>query len=260
MGRLRRTVHRSGLVAYRSPRLEELGVRHVFTTKIGARGRELCVRRPDADSRRALLELLGAEESGDLRFARQVHGNAVLELAPNEDSSDRAADALIARAPAPPIGVYTADCVPVLLASADGSRVAALHAGWKGILAGVIPAALARLRAAAPETEWVAAIGACLSVDRCEMGADVSERFLQADLGTAVSRELGRRDRVDVRAAVRLQLEREGLRAIDVSDRCTWDNAEEFGSHRRDVTHGSRERATSQGALVRPSSEGRPQT
>ncbi len=253
MGRLRRVTHRSGLVAYRSPRFDELGICHVFTTKVGAKGRELCVRRPDADSRRALLELLGAEDSGALRFARQVHGNTVLEPDPSEDSTDQAADALLAKAPAPAIGVYTADCVPVLVASVDGSRVAAVHAGWKGILAGVIPAALARLRATAPETEWVAAIGACLSADRCEMGAEVSERFGQADLGPAVLREAGRRDRVDVRLAVRLQLEREGLQAIDISDCCTWEDAGEFGSHRRDVTHGSRVRATSQGALVRPS-------
>lgn len=250
MGRLRRVVHESGLIAYRSPRFEELGVRHVFTTKVGARGRELCVRQPDQESRRVLLELLGEERSAALRFARQVHGSTVLECAPGEDPRDQPADALTARTPAPAIGVYTADCVPILIASADGSHVAAVHAGWKGILAGVIPAALARLRETAPKSKWVAAIGACLSTERCEMGEEVSERFLAADLAAAVSREAGRRDRVDVRAAVQLQLEREGLQAIDVSDRCTWDDAEEFGSHRRDVTHGPRERATSQGALI----------
>lgn len=252
MGVLRRVEHPSGLIVYRSPRFEELGLPHAFTTRIGAGGAELCAREPDSLSRAALLDVLGATGEPPVRFARQVHGAIVLEPAPEEQVRDAPADALVTGHPNHLIGVYTADCVPVLITTVDGSRVAAVHAGWKGLLAGVIPAALGHFGG----QELAAAIGACLSVDRCEMGPEVTERFEAADLGASIRREPGRRDRIDVRHAARLQLERGGVHAVDVSDRCTFDDAGDFGSHRRDVTHGDRRRATSQGALVGIGSRG----
>jgi len=142
--------------------------------------------------------------------------------------------------------VYTADCVPVLVASRDGKRVAAIHAGWRGLVAGVIPAALARLGA----EPAAAAIGPCLSLASCEMGPEVAEQFERAGLGAAIHAQPGGRPHIDLRAAARLQLERGGCARVDISDRCTYVHAEELPSHRREVTHGGAARAGRIGAFI----------
>ena len=63
-------------------------------------------------------------------------------LAPEDGADLGEADAVVSGLPGAPVGVVTADCVPVLAASADGRAVAAIHAGWRGLAAGVIPEAL----------------------------------------------------------------------------------------------------------------------
>jgi hypothetical protein len=153
------------------------------------------------------------------------------------------------------VGVFTADCVPVLLASADGRRVAAVHAGWRGLVAGVIPRALEALVSNEPSAsvrELAAAIGPCLSLARFEVGTEVAEQFALAGLADAVRGDLGEKPHVDLRAAAAMQLERAGVARIDATDRCTWEQAGDFPSHRRDVTHGGRERAGRLLALVSP--------
>ncbi|MBX2852688.1 MAG: polyphenol oxidase family protein, partial [Phycisphaeraceae bacterium] len=119
------------------------------------------------------------------------------------------------------------DCVPVLIAAADGKAVAAVHAGWRGLLSGVVAEAADALAAG-----FVAAIGPCISVKRFEVGEEVAERFDQR----FVRRDLGSRPHVDLRAAVHAQLHRLGAQQIDTTDRCTAEHEDEFYSYRRDVT------------------------
>jgi hypothetical protein len=241
---LQRIVHRSGLVAYRSQELARLGVPHLFTTRIGIGGAELDLREPAAETLAVLRECAGVAGSPPLLSLRQVHGAVVHEL----DDAARGLDGdawTSARADRLAL-VYTADCVPVLVASADGKRVAAIHAGWRGLVAGVIPAALARL--GAPPA--AAAIGPCLSLESCEMGPEVAEQFEQAGLGAAIEVRPGARPHVDLRAAARIQLERGGCARVDISDRCTYVHAEELPSHRREVTHGGAARAGRIGAFI----------
>ncbi|MEO0649711.1 MAG: polyphenol oxidase family protein [Planctomycetota bacterium] len=234
-----------GAVALRSPKLEALGVPHLFTTRLGPAG-ELCVR----GCRRGELETvrsgLGAGRAVSVVQARQIHGAAVVEVEFPGPSTVGDADALVTSRPEAALMVYTADCVPVLVASSDGRRVGAIHAGWRGLVQGVIPAAIERFG----EAPAAAAIGACLSRERCEMGPEAAEQFVDAGLAEVVGPGPGDRARVDVRAAARLQLERAGVGQIDVSGDCTWNDARLFHSHRRDVTHGSRDRAGSLGALI----------
>lgn len=84
---------------------------------------------------------------GTLR-AKQVHGNTIARLEGGLGVSPPEADALLSRDPSQAVAIVTADCVPILLASADGQCVAAVHAGWRGLVCGVIPAAIAAL------SEW----------------------------------------------------------------------------------------------------------
>jgi YfiH family protein len=243
---LTRAVQGSGLVGYRSPRLAALGVPHLFTTRLGGGGRELCVGRADDAVWQELRRAAGAEPRARVVAVRQVHGAQVLEVGAEPPPPEACADALVTAAAQALLLVYTADCVPVLLTAEGGARVAAIHAGWRGLVAGVIPAAVAALggRPAA------AAIGPCLGVERGEMGPEVIEQFEAAELGEAVVRRPGVRDRVDVRRAAQLQLRRAGFLEVDCSDRCTYEHAAEFHSHRRDVTHGQAPRAGRLGALI----------
>lgn len=241
---LQRLAHRSGLVAYRSEELAGVGVPHLFTTRVGIGGAELDLREPAAETLAVLRECAHVAGSAPLLSLKQVHGALVHEL--DDAARGLDGDAWTSGRTDRLALVYTADCVPVLVASRDGKRVAAIHAGWRGLVAGVIPAALARLGA----EPAAAAIGPCLSLESCEMGPEVAEQFERAGLGAAIHAQPGGRPHIDLRAAARLQLERGGCTRIDISDRCTYVNADELPSHRREVTHGGAARAGRIGAFI----------
>jgi hypothetical protein len=212
-----------GFVGYRSPLLAALRVPHVFTTRHGGLGepRERTARAAGLAGARAVT-------------VTQVHGARVLELGSETlPSPDSEADALVSTRRDLFVAVHTADCVPVLLASRDGTRVAAVHAGWRGLVAGVLPRTLERFGAASP----VAAIGPCLSRAHFEVGPEVVEAFRAAELGSTVVERPDRRACIDLVLAARLQLERGGVRELDAAALCTYELEEEFYSHRRDVTH-----------------------
>jgi YfiH family protein len=97
----------------------------------------------------------------------QVHGVETFELqSPGADSERREADVILSCEPGIFIGIVTADCVPILLAAVDGSAVAAIHAGWRGLAAGVIEAGLNVLRKRATKgVALAAAVGP--SAGRC---------------------------------------------------------------------------------------------
>ncbi len=234
-----------GFTGYRSPLLDELGVPHLFTTRIGG------ARRDDLDlgalDRTALERVLRAARAPLARLAtvKQVHGASVVVLGALPAAPPRA-DALVSARSDLLLCIHVADCVPVLMASADGRRVAAVHAGWRGLVAGVIPRALAELEG----SEIVAAIGPCISCERYEVGPEVAQAFAQAGLAAAVHERLPARPRVDLRGAAELQLRAAGVRRIDSTDRCTHRDAEEFFSHRRDVTHGALASTGRLGALI----------
>ena len=97
----------------------------------------------------------------------------------------------------------------------------------------------------------VAAVGPCLSLERFEVGEEVALEFERAGLGEFVARELGPKPHVDLRAATHRQLEQGGVETIELSERCTWGDPS-LWSHRRDVTHGGRQRSGRLGALVTP--------
>jgi YfiH family protein len=136
-----------------------------------------------------------------------------------------------------------ADCAPLLLASADGRVVAAVHAGWRGVLAGVVPGAVRELRrvcsaAGQAPARILAAIGPCIGPEAFEVGQEVVEQF-QARFGQRVPVDRNTasgKGHVDLRAAIRIQLLDAGVNddCIDSSDLCTYRDAEQFFSHRRD--------------------------
>jgi polyphenol oxidase len=198
-----------------------------------------------AENRRRLLRALGV--AGPLYVARQVHGAAVVRVRAGDDPAAIApieADALITGDADVAVGIFVADCVPALLVDPRSGAIAAVHAGWRGTVAGVLPAAVRALGAefgARPEDLRVAlgpAIGACCF----EVGAEVVRAFEAAALGGAADvvmpspRGVAGKWHVDLKAANRLLLEREGVRsdAIDVGTDCTHHDRARFFSYRRD--------------------------
>ncbi len=244
---LERFQDEDGFVGYRSPLLVSLGLPHLFTTRIGAHPRRaLDLGALDAERHARVARAAGLPRAR-LEFARQVHGASVRLLprdAPREPTPE--ADGLVSEADDVLVGVYVADCVPVLLARSDGSRVAAVHAGWRGLVAGVIPRALELLGPG----RLAAAIGPCLSRAHFEVGPEVVAAFARAGLGAVVHEPPGQRAHIDLAAAAALQLGAGGVSLVDASDRCTYACEEEFYSYRRDVTHGGRGRTGRLAALI----------
>jgi len=102
---------------------------------------------------------------GEPEWINQTHGVGVVTL---ENDRGRDADAAITREPGRVAVVMTADCLPILLCNRDGSEVAALHAGWRGLQAGIIPAALAAMHS--PRGQLLAWIGPSISQACFEVG------------------------------------------------------------------------------------------
>ncbi|MFO1285894.1 MAG: polyphenol oxidase family protein [Rubrivivax sp.] len=113
-------------------------------------------------------------------WLQQVHGTAVIELdASTPEHATEPADAAWTRTPGIACVVGAADCLPVLFAVRDGSAVAAAHAGWRGLAAGVLEAAVHALAhgAAVQPADLVAWLGPCIGPRRFEVGADVLLAF-----------------------------------------------------------------------------------
>lgn len=169
----------------------------------------------------------------DLKRVKQVHSARVLEVGA-ESTDGREADALVSRARFA-VGVRTADCVPVLVADTVSGAVAAIHAGWRGIVGRIIESATASL--GGDRSRFVAAIGPCIMVCSFETGLDVAEQIAAAsDASVVASRHGDGKAMVDLRKAARVQLERAGLVAASIDDvaRCTFCEPDLFFSYRRD--------------------------
>ncbi len=175
--------------------------------------------------------IAGQLDALDLAFVRQVHGRDVARLtAPAAHPPE--ADAVVTDVVDLPVAVQTADCVPILLADLTGGQVAAVHAGWRGVVCDVVGAALDEMAATGPVHAWIgpAICPGCYEVSdevRAEVAAAAPEAYAQTRAGTPA---------VDVRAGVAGQLMRRGIRAEMVGG-CTFES-EDLYSFRRDAVTG----------------------
>ena len=150
-----------------------------------------------------------------MAYASQVHGADVIEATAGGLAGE--ADALVARQRGLLIAVRVADCVPVLVAGPMG--VAAIHAGWRGVAAGVVGAGVAALGGSGP---LVAAVGPCISGARYEVGPEVIEGIAAAGVPREVFVRPGPcRDHADLASAVAWQLRAAGVDEVDVLGACT---------------------------------------
>lgn len=175
-----------------------------------------------------------AAETG-LRFARvrQVHG-ALVVRAGGEGAPREEADGVISTARGLAACVSTADCVPVLLADPDGGAVAAVHAGWRGTLAGVAAAGARALTGEGSPARLLAVVGPSIGPCCYEVSADLAARFGEA-LGPVVRPGPGG-PHLDLWEANRRALCAAGIPddRIEVMRLCTACDSGRFFSHRRD--------------------------
>jgi YfiH family protein len=197
------------------------------------------------ENRRRFLRAAGV--GSPLYVARQVHGAAVARVQAGDDPAALArveADALVTDAPGVTLGVFVADCIPALIADPRTGAVAAIHAGWRGTVAGVARAAVAALgrEFGARPVDLRVALGPAIGPCCFEVGADVVDalRIALDDAADAVIRPSPRgvpdKSHVDLKAANCLLLERAGVdpAAIESGPECTHCDRGRFFSYRRD--------------------------
>lgn len=172
---------------------------------------------------------------GELTTVRQVHGSEVEKITASHATGalDRPRDALISNVAGRTIGIYTADCVPVLLADVASGWVGAVHAGWRGTVAQILSKTIAELVTAGVQPANLRlAIGPSIRSCCFEVDEDVAGHFAARD----VVRAAGKKPHVDLQRANRKQAELAGvdLEHIDDVAICTCCNPQQFFSYRRD--------------------------
>lgn len=169
-------------------------------------------------------------------WLEQVHGTVVAN-ADNPGCLPQA-DACIATHRSAVCVVMTADCLPVLLCDQQGTVVGAVHAGWKGLAAGVIEATVQTMNV--PAQNLMAWLGPAISQPAFEVGAEVREVFIAADpkAESAFVAGQGGKWLADIYALARIRLNALGITQIYGSDYCTYKDTQRFFSYRRDGVTG----------------------
>lgn len=182
-------------------------------------------------NRQRLSSALGLRQPP--QWLSQVHGVQVVEARP--DGVVREADGCWSSMPGVACAVLTADCLPVLICNRAGTRVAAAHAGWRGLASGVLEAALAPFENPAELLVW---LGPAIGPLAFEVGSEVREQFVarQASAeGAFLPSPTGEgKWLADLYRLARLRLEAAGVRAISGGDYCTFTQSDDFYSYRRE--------------------------
>ncbi len=133
-----------------------------------------------------------------------------------------------------PCAVQTADCMPILLCNRQGSQVAAIHAGWRGLAGGIIAATLAVL--GKPAADWLVWLGPAIGPDSYEVGDEVRAAFIAADAeaSRAFRPSPAGRWLMDMYHLARRQLQQCGIPTVYGGNFCTYSDATRFYSYRRD--------------------------
>lgn len=246
-------------VLLKSRLLEGVGVPHAFSTRVGGVSaapmdslnfgnpgtRPAHLRDPATNIRTNIARTLEALGIGTRELVEvwQVHGadvHVVTQGAAHAGPSDTKADAVVCVDAGRAVGVRIADCAPVLVSSGNGRVVAAVHAGWRGVIAGVLPYTIEQMRSLGAGT-CVAAIGPCIGARAFEVGEEVAREFRSAfGAASGVVIEPGvmgnAKPHVDLRRVLQIQLAHAGV-SIDRIEQvpgCTVSEPERFFSHRRD--------------------------
>lgn len=194
-----------------------------------------------ADNRALLSEHLGLP--GEPNWLEQVHGTTVADRYCQPACQ---ADAFYTDQTGEVCAVLTADCLPVFVVERHGREVAVAHAGWRGLLDGVIEQTVARF--AAPPGELLAWLGPAIGPAKFEVGDEVREAFVtetrrhpigdHLPVQEAFARQANGRWLADIYLLARYRLARAGINAVTGGDYCTVSDEQMFYSYRRDGVTG----------------------
>ena len=175
------------------------------------------------------LNLPGAPE-----WLEQTHTNICVVV---EDEQNRVVDASITRTPKKVLSVMTADCQPILLCNKQGTEIAAIHAGWKGLANGIIENTLAKMQSSPKDI--IAWLGPAICQNCFEVGDDVRDLYLKNYAFAGKSfKQHGKKwlaDLSGITQEIFLQL---SIWSVHASHCCTYESKNEFYSYRRDQQTG----------------------
>jgi hypothetical protein len=168
-------------------------------------------------------------------WLEQVHGTTVADLDAEEALQ---ADGAVTSRAGVVCTIMTADCLPVLLTDRRGTRVAAAHAGWRGLAAGILPAAVAAM--GRPATDLLAWLGPAIGPTAYEVGDEVRAAFLARDAGARAAFTQNSRGRwqADLYALARSSLASAGVAEVYGGGYCTFTEPASYFSHRREAPCG----------------------
>jgi YfiH family protein len=172
---------------------------------------------------------------GDPAWLEQIHGTTIADL--DSDWSGPADGAVTSR-PGTVCAILTADCLPVLLAARDGTRVGAAHGGWRGLASGILPAVVAAMRR--PPGELLAWLGPCIGVGAYEVGDEVRAAFTERDPGMRSAFVPNERGlwQANLCTLARRSLAAAGVTRIYGGGSCTYRESASYFSHRREAPCG----------------------
>ena len=169
-------------------------------------------------------------------WLKQVHGKSVVTWDEARESESEA-DAIIGDRAGQVCAVLTADCLPVLFCNKAGTKVAASHAGWRGLAEGVLEATVSAM--ACDPRELMAWLGPAIGPQAFEVGRDVYDAFVNLDTENATAfKSHDDRWLADLYELARLALARIGVEQVSGGQYCTWSDPDKFFSYRRDGVTG----------------------
>jgi len=170
-------------------------------------------------------------------WLEQVHGTSIVDIDVLRDSTVPQADASISRNTNKVCAVMTADCLPILLCKKDGSAVAAIHAGWRGLLAGIVEETVSRLAEPQNILAW---LGPAIGPGKFEVGGEVKAAFAEKNpiMQQAFQQVDEAHFHADLYALARITLLQSGVKRMYGGEHCTYNQPDQFYSYRRDGVTG----------------------
>ncbi len=186
-----------------------------------------------AQNRQQLMSCINQEQSPV--WLEQVHGQRVVDLSLVAQGEVPQADASMSQSAKTGIcTVMTADCLPILICNRQGTRVAAAHAGWRGLAEGVIESTIKALQQ--PADQLLVWLGPAIGPEAFEVGDDVREVFLRQHYQTEAAFVKHRPGHymADIYQLARIRLSLMGIESVYGGGYCTFSDADQFFSFRRD--------------------------
>lgn len=167
-------------------------------------------------------------------WIEQTHSSKVICI--DQKPTDLSADACYSLSPGNVCAVLTADCLPVLICNQQGTKVAAIHAGWRGLLTGIVENTVLALN----DPQLIAWLGPAIGPKCFEVGDDVHGAFCRkfAKFSSAFQIKKPEKWLFDIYALVRMILTESGVQNIYGGGYCTMTDHQQFFSYRRDGTTG----------------------